>query len=530
MPVENESKHPVIGLVILVLGLALAGVAVALSAAITEPPSPQELAESRASDELLAARRSLEMATLEMVTLRMADAIDLEGDRRERLEQSGARADEALASIIATADGTGVASERAATLLAELEVEVDAPESFDAWDTGDLFDVAEDSARYAGANSGVQTSAEAIQQLSFVATLPLHVIVEGIAADASVNERSISEEEAAFFERMTTVVREEGGWFGTNATEPLENSRWIIIDRGQALFPDVANELSASLIATDLIEYDAWMRSLDDTDQPPPYDVEAMLAAADLVGPELIDAIDALAAEEQSNRAAALAEAETQNRTLRTGRFVAACAALILVLVGMAESIRFVRQTNDRAELALIDALTGVGNRHQLDELTRLTTEDPRYRAHLVAMIDLDAFKMINDVHGHPAGDAVLIAVANALEQLAERTERTQPGVATSVTRMGGDEFLFTAHAQDRLDENAIRQGLDCVRNDAIVVDGEEIPLLFSVGLTVADGQHELADLMRTADLDVYEDKARRTSVRRHVAPVDTGRSETNQA
>lgn len=83
------------------------------------------------------------------------------------------------------------------------------------------------------------------------------------------------------------------------------------------------------------------------------------------------------------------------------------------------------------------DALTGLLNRRAFTETVRnRLANPPRVHTHLVmAMIDLDDFKRINDTHGHPAGDHALRAVAELLR------EHTPTDAA--ICRAGGEEFLI---------------------------------------------------------------------------------------
>ncbi len=96
-------------------------------------------------------------------------------------------------------------------------------------------------------------------------------------------------------------------------------------------------------------------------------------------------------------------------------------------------------------ELACRDALTGLANRSEFDR--RLATLRFPER-HVVAVIDLDGFKPINDRHGHSAGDYLLVQFAHRLTQTMGRIGM--------VARIGGDEFavLFEgseAHLMTRL-------------------------------------------------------------------------------
>jgi diguanylate cyclase (GGDEF)-like protein len=81
--------------------------------------------------------------------------------------------------------------------------------------------------------------------------------------------------------------------------------------------------------------------------------------------------------------------------------------------------------------LATTDALTGAANRRHATE--RLTATDPAQPA-LLAFVDLDHFKAINDTHGHAAGDAVIAAAARRL--------RAAAGAHALVGRWGGEEFV----------------------------------------------------------------------------------------
>lgn len=104
-------------------------------------------------------------------------------------------------------------------------------------------------------------------------------------------------------------------------------------------------------------------------------------------------------------------------------------------------------------EMAYTDALTGAANRRRLeDELA--------YQARVVGSgldvalvyLDLDRFKAVNDVHGHPVGDRVLVAVARALEQHVRSGDL--------VARLGGEEFLVVAPGLTPEDAGALAERL----------------------------------------------------------------------
>ena len=186
-------------------------------------------------------------------------------------------------------------------------------------------------------------------------------------------------------------------------------------------------------------------------------------------------------------------------------------AALILVLVflSMAWNFGFLLMAIDRlrdevADLALLDDLTGVGNRRHL--LQRLTEECARSErsgeAFALLVIDLDGFKSINDTYGHAAGDACLQHFT-----LMAQT-RLRPG--DMLARTGGDEFCVVLPAST-LREGAMiaRRILDVCRADAAQCTGVDIPISVSIG--VAQWTRETGGfpdrLIAAADHALYDAK-----------------------
>jgi diguanylate cyclase (GGDEF)-like protein len=136
------------------------------------------------------------------------------------------------------------------------------------------------------------------------------------------------------------------------------------------------------------------------------------------------------------------------------------------------------RLLNEVADLALLDDLTGVGNRRYL--LARLTEECARSERSgepfALLVIDLDGFKGINDTYGHAAGDACL--------QHFTLMAQTRLRPSDMLARTGGDEFCIVLPSST-LREGAMiaRRVLDVCRQDAEHCVGADVPIAVSIGV-----------------------------------------------
>ncbi|MGM0412561.1 MAG: DUF484 family protein [Pseudomonadota bacterium] len=150
-------------------------------------------------------------------------------------------------------------------------------------------------------------------------------------------------------------------------------------------------------------------------------------------------------------------------------------------------------------EMALSDPLTGLDNRRSLERrLAEAVARSRRQGRELACLlVDIDYFKAINDRHGHPAGDRVLVEVAEALAGAVRGGD--------ALARYGGEEFAVLMDVEG---PEAAAAAADRLRQSAATVrspDGE--PLSASVGLALL-GAAEAGDaLVARADAALYRAK-----------------------
>ena len=173
----------------------------------------------------------------------------------------------------------------------------------------------------------------------------------------------------------------------------------------------------------------------------------------------------------------------------------------------LSERVELLQRRLLRAEQeASLDPLTRLANRGSFDRALRVMvaaaseTKTPL----TLAMIDIDHFKQINDQHGHPVGDRVLLCIAQWLAKTLRHTD--------FVARYGGEEFaVILNEATLQQVEPRLKRLLEDIAKERYEyeADGQKITLMFTASCGVAEltsGDTDL-DVLRRADQALYDAK-----------------------
>ncbi|WP_422371699.1 GGDEF domain-containing protein [Hoeflea sp.] len=175
--------------------------------------------------------------------------------------------------------------------------------------------------------------------------------------------------------------------------------------------------------------------------------------------------------------------------------------AMFAIAIGLALYARYsVTLMTQLKRLAETDPLTGLLNRRAFEARVKELRAISATRSTGLIICDIDHFKLINDRHGHDAGDRALVAFAHLLER-----ETPESAICT---RLGGEEFCILLAAVDdgaiRLQATHLRAAVERLR---ITTPEAELRLTASFGCCRLTPEGELSTAMARADAAVYQAK-----------------------
>jgi diguanylate cyclase (GGDEF)-like protein len=185
---------------------------------------------------------------------------------------------------------------------------------------------------------------------------------------------------------------------------------------------------------------------------------------------------------------------------------VIGAGVLTFVMIGRLKraSVDLATREQQSRHQALHDSLSGLPNRPNfveslqegVDALVQARSNDRV----IVAYIDVDRFKDVNDTMGHHAGDALIMGVAKKLQ--------TVVGPNDFLARFGGDEFAVLRRATSEDEAADLIESLQSAFHQDFEVHGQAMRMTCSIGVSIAPG-HGMSpeDLMRSADIALYRAK-----------------------
>jgi diguanylate cyclase (GGDEF)-like protein/PAS domain S-box-containing protein len=173
-------------------------------------------------------------------------------------------------------------------------------------------------------------------------------------------------------------------------------------------------------------------------------------------------------------------------------------------VAGIVSNSRDVTETREVQERlsyeATHDVLTGLANRALFSERVEAAVADPAHRVSIV-LVDLDDFKTVNDTLGHAVGDGLLVTVADRMRAGVRRSD--------TVARLGGDEFAILFEGLGGADVDGMLTRIADALLEPVQIDGHPLTVRASFGVVDRHGGDDAGNLLRQADIAMYEAKAR---------------------
>ncbi len=169
----------------------------------------------------------------------------------------------------------------------------------------------------------------------------------------------------------------------------------------------------------------------------------------------------------------------------------------VLFSLAMATLIyMWVREYHRMQERSLTDPLTGLYSRHGFDHY--LAQEVKAKNPFVLALLDIDNFKAINDTWGHDGGDQALVAFARLLRSAVQSED--------TVARYGGDEFAIIMRSCDS--DGCVSRLFDRICGVHISISGSSVPIFVSLGASSAAAyDYDQERLKEAVDQNLYRSK-----------------------
>ena len=144
------------------------------------------------------------------------------------------------------------------------------------------------------------------------------------------------------------------------------------------------------------------------------------------------------------------------------------------------------------------DFLTNLYNRRYF--FNRINDFIKKYKNYVIAMIDIDNFKMINDTYGHDIGDIVLKHLATTLKNNTKGSD--------IVTRFGGEEFcIVLSNVNEKNAVSFFVKLQNLISKEKVTIKNDTIKYTISIGITIKDKKEDIEVLLKEADEALYKAK-----------------------
>ena len=153
-------------------------------------------------------------------------------------------------------------------------------------------------------------------------------------------------------------------------------------------------------------------------------------------------------------------------------------------------------------EMAQKDGLTGVFSRQYLMSRFKMAFDKAKHENHAlaIAMMDIDKFKLINDIYGHSEGDNALKLFASVVRDAIRQNDL--------FGRYGGDEFVIIfPNSTAEMAQKVIDRVSNALKTAVLKVDNAEIEISLSVGLCALTDEIAPEEMINKADQIMYENK-----------------------